>query len=82
MAHDLTTYFARTFDEACDLCRFFDEHPSGVCFENEGLEVRVRTDDLTKEMDQAAIKILMRDHHIPSNQTGLSGCGVHSFYVD
>lgn len=81
MAHDLTTYFARTFDEACDLCHLFDE-TFPVWFENEGLEVRVRTDDLTEEMDQAAIKILMRDHHIPSNQTGLSGCGVHSFYVD
>lgn len=77
----LRTYRAETFDQACDLCTLFDE-TFPIWFENENLEVRVRTDDLTEDMDQAAVKILMRDHHIPSNQTGLSGCGVHSFYVD
>lgn len=75
------TYHATTFDQACDLCRFFDEHPSGVCFENEGLEVRVRVADLTEEMHKAAVEII-HPPVTPSNQTGLSGCGVHSFYVD
>lgn len=75
----IRTYHANTFDQACDLCTLFDE-TFPIWFENEGLDVRVRASDLTEEMHKAALEILHPS--IPSNRTGLSGCGVHSFYVD
>lgn len=76
----IRTYHAVTFDQACKLCTLFDE-TFPIWFENEGLDVRVRVADLTEEMHKAALDII-HPPITPSNQTGLSGCGVHSFYVD
>lgn len=76
----IKTFSAKTFKQAYDLCRLFDE-TFPIWFENKGLDVRVRVSDLTEEMHKAAVAII-NPPAPPSNKTGLSGCGVHSFYVD
>lgn len=75
------TFTAKTFDQTCDLCRFFDEHPSGVWFDNSGLDVTIRGAGPLVESLKIEVEAILHPA-TPSNQTGLSGCGVHSFYVD
>lgn len=75
------TFTAANFNQACELCCFFDEHPSGVWYANDGLDVTIRGAGPLVETLKAEVAALL--HPItPSNQTGLSGCGVHTFYVD